>query len=165
MDVAAAAGYLDVVKWLHANCTVLCTSRAMEDAAQHGYLGVVQWLHANRTEGCTTDAMNWAAGSNRLDVLQWLHANRTERCTSTAYTLAAHKGHADALIFLYSHYGSVAFPYCVFSDPIKLIKRMEVALWVFVNDPQNGVHIPSMRANPYTTALLNRILRRFEWTP
>lgn len=48
---------LDVIKWLHENCTERCTSRAMDNVAVCGHLEVVKWLHENRVKGCSWNAM------------------------------------------------------------------------------------------------------------
>lgn len=50
----------------------------MDLAAANGYLNIVKWLHENRTEGCTVFAMNHAACCGYLDIVKWLHENRTE---------------------------------------------------------------------------------------
>ncbi|CAN0063652.1 unnamed protein product [Choristocarpus tenellus] len=76
MDSAAAAGHLDVVKWLHKHRTEGATKAAMDWAAAKGHLQVVTWLHHNRKEGCTVSAMNWAAEGGHLHVVKWLHENR-----------------------------------------------------------------------------------------
>ncbi|CAN0442462.1 unnamed protein product, partial [Discosporangium mesarthrocarpum] len=42
MDMAAANGHLDVVKWLHKHRpSVGCTTNAMDSAAERGHLEVV----------------------------------------------------------------------------------------------------------------------------
>ena len=56
MDRAAKNGHLEVIKWLHHNCTECCTESAMNNAAENGHLNIMKWLHENRTEGYT----HWA---------------------------------------------------------------------------------------------------------
>ena len=84
MDLAATNGYLEIVKWLHANKKEGCTTDAMDWAADNNHLEIVKWLHLNRHEGCTTYAMDYAAANNHLEMVKWLHENRKEGCTTTA---------------------------------------------------------------------------------
>lgn len=84
MTLAASNGQLKVVKWLHGNRTVGCSSYAMDRAAGNGHLEVVRWLHENRSEGCTTKAMTDAALDGHFDIVLFLHANRSEGCTPGA---------------------------------------------------------------------------------
>ncbi|EGZ19424.1 hypothetical protein PHYSODRAFT_558163 [Phytophthora sojae] len=129
MDIAAANGHLDVVKWLHAYRSEGCTAAAMDKAAG-GHLKVVQWLHSHRSEGCTAEAMNlaaanghlgvvkwllehrdeWssavmdtAAANGHLEVVMWLHANRSEGCTTKAMDEATANGHLDVVRWLHSN--------------------------------------------------------------
>ncbi|KAG1710045.1 hypothetical protein DVH05_017053 [Phytophthora capsici] len=103
MDTAAANGHLEVVQWLHANCSEGCTTAAMDFAAESGYLETVKWLHGNRGEGCTTKAMDRAAVNGRLEVVKWLHANRSEGCTTNAMNGAAENGHLHVIKWLHEH--------------------------------------------------------------
>jgi hypothetical protein len=50
-----------------------CTGWAMNLAAANGHLEVVKWLHANRREGCMMDAMEYAARNGHLEVVKFLH--------------------------------------------------------------------------------------------
>ncbi|KAG1685609.1 hypothetical protein DVH05_007907 [Phytophthora capsici] len=103
MDAAAANGHLDVVQWLHANCSQGCTTSAMDLAAYNGYLETVKWLHANRKEGCTTDAMDGAAASGHLHVVKWLHEHTDGGCTTDAMDNAASGGHFELLKWLHEN--------------------------------------------------------------
>ncbi|KAI9981211.1 hypothetical protein PInf_008954 [Phytophthora infestans] len=100
MDVAAAHGHLDVVRWLHANRTEGCTKAAMDLAATNGHLDTVKWLHTHRSEGCTFEAMDGAASGGHLDVAKWLHQNRTEGYSRAAMDNAASGGHLEVLKWL-----------------------------------------------------------------
>ncbi|CAN0433508.1 unnamed protein product, partial [Ectocarpus fasciculatus] len=55
-----------------------CTRFAMNGAAAAGNMEVVKWLHDNRTEGCTEKAMDGAAANGHLEMVEWLHNNRQE---------------------------------------------------------------------------------------
>ncbi|KAL3667621.1 hypothetical protein V7S43_007175 [Phytophthora oleae] len=103
MNVAAAHGHLDVVQWLHANCSQGCTTAAMDRAAQNGHLETVKWLHFNRKEGCTIDAMNGAAIGGHLHVIKWLHEHTSEGCTTDAMDFAAVGGHFELLKWLHEN--------------------------------------------------------------
>ncbi|KAL7746687.1 hypothetical protein RI367_007966 [Sorochytrium milnesiophthora] len=52
MDTAAAYGNLDLVRWLHQNRTEGCTAEAMREAARAGYLSIVKFLHAHGYPTC-----------------------------------------------------------------------------------------------------------------
>lgn len=103
MDDAATNGHLEIVKFLHDNRTEGCTTAAMDGAAKNGRLDVIEWLHEHRREGCTDFAMNLAAENNHRHVVQWLHENRTEGCTDWALTGAATGGHLEMLKWLQEH--------------------------------------------------------------
>jgi hypothetical protein len=132
MDLAAAAGRLSIVKWLHANRKEGCTKAAMDRAAENGHLEVVKFLHNNRSEGCTTRAIDRSArncfleglgGSasadaafatprdeKRFEVIKFLFANRSEGCTPAAMTDAAANGNLVLLKWLHAKPGSRCTP-------------------------------------------------------
>ncbi|KAF0689278.1 Aste57867_19257 [Aphanomyces stellatus] len=75
MDAAAAAGRLDILRWLHEHrgSSIGWTTAAMDHAATNGRLSIVIFLHTHRHEGCTCAAINGAAAANgHLDMLQYL---------------------------------------------------------------------------------------------
>ncbi len=47
----------------------------MNLAAANGHIEVVKWLHENRKEGCTEHAMKWAAQNGHFEVVKFLHKN------------------------------------------------------------------------------------------
>ena len=61
IDIAAARGHLDMVKYLHDHNIGTCTVNAIDIAALNGHTDVVKFLYENRTEGCTTIAIDLAA--------------------------------------------------------------------------------------------------------
>ncbi|EGZ06795.1 hypothetical protein PHYSODRAFT_529565, partial [Phytophthora sojae] len=102
-----------LVKFLHANRSEGCTTRAMDSGAGNGHLEVVQWLHETRSEGCTVDAMDsaaarkWsketmdaAASHGHLEVVKFLHNHRRGGCTRSAMTKAAQTNHLDVIKWL-----------------------------------------------------------------
>lgn len=105
MDVAAAAGHLHIVQWLHENQNdtigKICSNIAMDAAARNGHLEVVKWLHENRNEGCTKLAMDHAAENGYLDVVKFLHENRNEGCTKHAMFGSVRKGHFEMVKWLH----------------------------------------------------------------
>lgn len=125
IDLAARAGILPLVKYLHAITTHFdgssggskkrkrgetmrgigptCSAHAMENAAAMGHLAVVEWLHHNREEGCSPDAMDLAACSGHLKMVQWLHFNRDGGCTVDAMDDAARCGHLDIVKWLHEN--------------------------------------------------------------
>ena len=70
IDLAAAYGYLEVVKYLH-RIGAKYTIFAMKEAARNGHLNVVKYLDSIGAE-YTTNAMNWAAKYGHLDVVEYL---------------------------------------------------------------------------------------------
>ncbi|KAG9405140.1 hypothetical protein AC1031_004249 [Aphanomyces cochlioides] len=102
MDLAAKAGHLNIVKFLHLHRKEGCTTKAMDGAAKYGHLEVLKWLHANRTEGCTTLAMDNAGLNGHLEVVQWLHHNG-HGCTEQAMQSAIRFGHLPVVQWLHIH--------------------------------------------------------------
>ena len=60
IDVAAAHGHLEIVKWLHEHSVEGYTTNAMDLAASNGYLEIVKWLHEHRIIGCIYRAIDSA---------------------------------------------------------------------------------------------------------
>ncbi|GAB9471377.1 hypothetical protein Gpo141_00008592 [Globisporangium polare] len=85
IDVAAANGHLEVVKYLHENYSHECSHRAMSDAAANGHLDVVEFLHENRTEGCAPDTLDCAARKNHLEVVKFLREVYSLECSASAF--------------------------------------------------------------------------------
>lgn len=78
MDVAAANGYLDIVKFLHEHGKEGCTFRAMDGAALCRHFDVVQFLQENRNEGCSEEAIKNAIVSKDEIMVRYLYENRPE---------------------------------------------------------------------------------------
>ncbi|KAF1327771.1 Ankyrin-like protein, partial [Globisporangium splendens] len=102
MHIAALGGNFGAVQILNARPDPR-TTRAMDAAAQNGHLEVVRFLHETRREACTAFAMDRAACNGFLDVVQFLHENRTEGCTKDALNGAARYGYLDVVKFLVEH--------------------------------------------------------------
>ncbi len=92
VDDAAKYNQLNIIKYCH-DKNKLFTTNEMNIAAANGHLEVIKWLHENRMEGCTTCAMDRAAENGHLDVVKWLHENRNEGCTTDAMDYAASNGY------------------------------------------------------------------------
>ncbi|RLN95145.1 hypothetical protein BBJ28_00022003 [Nothophytophthora sp. Chile5] len=104
MSSAAAAGHLDVVKWLHEELGTNSVDDGYVNAAMGGHLEVLKYLHEKHLRnGSKQSPMDVAAKSGFLDVVQWLHENRSEECTSAAMHHAAVNGHMDVVKWLHSH--------------------------------------------------------------
>jgi len=117
MNLAARAGHLHFMQWLHAlpgaenGMTVGCTTAAMDGAAATGHMNIILWLHVNRHEGCTAAAMEDAAARGDIDVVRWLHDNRWEFSadnpaaifTVSAMDLAAAQGHLHMVEWLHAN--------------------------------------------------------------
>ncbi|ETI46277.1 hypothetical protein F443_09317 [Phytophthora nicotianae P1569] len=131
MDLAALNGHLEVVQWLDANRNEGCTTGAMDNAATSGELAVVKWLHEHRTEGCTLAAMNGAASNGFLIVVKWLHDNRSEGCSSAAMNGAAARGALDAVKWLHHHRSESCTPLAM--DEAARKGHLHVLRWLFEN--------------------------------
>jgi hypothetical protein len=102
LEWAAAAGHLKVVKYLYANSKELKSKRAVDWACRNGHLSVVKYLCKNGFR-CSTNAMDWACQNGHLRVVKFLHLNSVEGCTSNAMDWAAANGHIDILHFLHTN--------------------------------------------------------------
>lgn len=108
MQVAAARGYLHMIRWLHGYFPtrsfrhVKASANVMDFAAMYGRTNVVHFLHLHRTEGCTVKAMDAAATNGHLGVVMYLHAHRTEGCTTNAMDGAATNGHLGVVKYLHT---------------------------------------------------------------
>lgn len=100
MDIAAANGHLNVLKWLHKNRKDGCSKKAMLYAVDNDHFHVVRWLHQNRTEGCTRYAIDSAAMNGNLEMVKWLFENRTEGCSRLALLWAAQNGFTDIVNYI-----------------------------------------------------------------
>ncbi|KDO26351.1 hypothetical protein SPRG_08425 [Saprolegnia parasitica CBS 223.65] len=104
IDVAAAAGQLELLQYFHnEHPTLIGSFRALDRAAGHGHGSVVRFLHQFRSEGASVAAMDDAAGNGHLDVVRFLHAHRGEGCTTAAIDRAAAAGHLHVVQFLLRH--------------------------------------------------------------
>ncbi|KAL7746742.1 hypothetical protein RI367_007905 [Sorochytrium milnesiophthora] len=56
MDIAAAYGDLDMVRWFHTNRTEGCTAEATKRAAQRGNLPIFKFLHEHGYPMCKWDS-------------------------------------------------------------------------------------------------------------
>lgn len=72
MDVAAASGHLEVVKWLHTHRDEGCTHQALVNASHNGHGHVVKWLVRFQREGDILDAIEAAAQHGNAALVQWL---------------------------------------------------------------------------------------------
>ncbi|KAJ3290326.1 hypothetical protein HDU76_007407 [Blyttiomyces sp. JEL0837] len=102
MDTAAEFGLFEQVVYLQrVRPEVGCTKRAMDLAAASGYIDIVRFLHENRQEGCTTDAIDLAATKGHLEVVKFLHENRQEGWTTAAMDGAARNGFLNVVRYLF----------------------------------------------------------------
>ncbi|AGO83005.1 Ankyrin repeat domain containing protein [Pandoravirus dulcis] len=101
MDYAAGGGHLDVVRWLHENSPLGCTTEAMDMAAAGGHVEVLRWLHEHRTDGCTADAGSTSCGGN-VEAVQWLfdHLPQQFLYAKRVFRDAASHGHIGVLRWL-----------------------------------------------------------------
>ncbi|KAE9277217.1 hypothetical protein PR003_g28849 [Phytophthora rubi] len=124
LELAAAHGHLDAVKWLFKRgidsytlqktgkdstgyiekCWLYehCTAAALNRAAEHGHLEVVKWIHGARTDTCNRDCspMSKAVENGHLAIAQWLHTTKSEKCSVHTINTAAKNGHLQVLQWL-----------------------------------------------------------------
>ncbi|RLN83425.1 hypothetical protein BBJ28_00012906 [Nothophytophthora sp. Chile5] len=107
---AAMGGHLEVLKYLHEKHLRNGSKQSpMDMAAKGGFLDVVQWLHENRREGCTSAAMHHAAVNGHMDVVKWLHSHRREGCKKTTLVRAAGVGNLEMVQWLHDNRRDVFF--------------------------------------------------------
>lgn len=123
---AAAAGQLDVIKWLHSHEYNEISDRVACSAAKHGHQHVLEWLakfgvisayvfdqaakggHFELIKWLRKQGYRWgdsatgsAAGYGDLDILKWMRDNGCP-VASLAYKHAASNGKLEILKWLYS---------------------------------------------------------------
>ncbi|GMF22515.1 unnamed protein product [Phytophthora fragariaefolia] len=103
VNVAAAAGKIELISWLHFNGKGTWSKETMDEAANHGHVKVVKFLHKHRNEGCTKHAMVKAVRYNHLDVVKWLTANKRKTSTVKPMNLAAAHGHLEVVKWLHEN--------------------------------------------------------------
>ncbi|OWZ21361.1 hypothetical protein PHMEG_0004100 [Phytophthora megakarya] len=126
---AAANADLRIIQWLHEHFHDLFDCKVMDEAAGGGHLDVVRWLHQNRSEGCSCGAMDLAAKNGHLDVVQWLHDNRKEGCTAMALLDAAANGHLDVVKFLVVNERETTWTLNAFEEAV-LRGQLHVVKWL-----------------------------------
>ncbi|OQR95931.1 hypothetical protein THRCLA_07452 [Thraustotheca clavata] len=78
------------------------TPELMDLAAAHGKLDLVKFFHYKRKEGCTSAAMNLAAGFGHLDIVVFLNENRQEGCTDAALEKAMTRRNKGVVEYLFT---------------------------------------------------------------
>jgi hypothetical protein len=73
MEAAARHGHLSTLKWLHAR-QVIIHKGVCEVAAAGGYLEVLKWALDNGAECCLGKVCYHAADGGHLEVLKWAHS-------------------------------------------------------------------------------------------
>ena len=91
---AAAAGNLEIVKWLRHEGAPW-SNKVFNVASKRGYLEIMKWAKGN---GCPLNegACSAAASSGHLEVLKWLRENGCSWDSTTCHTAAA-GGHLEVL--------------------------------------------------------------------
>lgn len=75
MDHAAFMGHLEILKWMHENCSDInkyYTSKIMNAAAQRNQLEVVKWLYENKYDCDTTNILYWADLFDSEETVEWI---------------------------------------------------------------------------------------------
>lgn len=93
MDYAAAAGNLEMLKWIHYNIGSGCTEQALYAACGGNRLDIIEFLNDNHLlQGCTGCA---AMATKKLTIIQYLHAIRS----TTKNGCCCHNSKCCSLIF------------------------------------------------------------------
>jgi hypothetical protein len=100
MDAAAAAGHLEIVRFVHETNLGQCTSNAMREAAARGYLDIVQFLLENRTEGGEQLAIYEASARNHLRVVRFLCEEKGVVPQPGVLDIAIKNGNIETIQFL-----------------------------------------------------------------
>ncbi|GLE00589.1 hypothetical protein PINS_up009346 [Pythium insidiosum] len=100
INIAAAAGRLDIIQRLRACNPEPWPSRVLDTAATSGHLEVVKFLKPHFTEEDASNAMAMAAANGQLDVVQWLHEVGSPR-SSEAMLRAVQGRHVNVVEFLW----------------------------------------------------------------
>ncbi|CAN0502196.1 unnamed protein product, partial [Phaeothamnion confervicola] len=87
-DTAAANGHLSLLKLKDADAGLTFTVDAVDDAAAHGYVDVVKFLHARGLRGSPA-ALSRAAEGGHLTTVQLLFYSGGYTCTTAAIEWAA----------------------------------------------------------------------------
>ncbi|KAE8957411.1 hypothetical protein PR001_g31384 [Phytophthora rubi] len=75
----------------------------MINAASKGFLDIVKYLHANLGQAASTKIITIAAGAGHLSVVQYLLENHSERCMADPIAVAKANGHDVVVDFLFGH--------------------------------------------------------------
>lgn len=102
MQIAAEAGHLNIVQWLHSQ-GAFCSYAFMDTAATHGHLAIVQWLYAERSEGYADYSMTGAVANGHLHVVEWLHRYQAGRLDANVMHQAAFCGRLEIVKYVCKH--------------------------------------------------------------
>jgi hypothetical protein len=100
---------LDILKFLHYELGLGCSTLLMDTAAGRGRLDIITWLYDNKDSlgfeddelMCTSNAMDFAAKNGHLEVIQFLHEFQDAGCTYIAMDIAAENGHFEIVKWLF----------------------------------------------------------------
>lgn len=102
IDLAAAKGHYEVVKWLNENLDQGCSEDAIDSAAAGGHLNIIKYLW-DYGDGGAVFAMDNAAAAGHYDVVAWLHFFTNVEPTDLAMGEAAVNGHMKIVQFLHRY--------------------------------------------------------------
>ncbi|GAM20441.1 hypothetical protein SAMD00019534_036160 [Acytostelium subglobosum LB1] len=101
MDIAAGAGSLKIVRYLHENRNEGCSEYALSDAATQGHLDVVRYLQEKRGNKCNLEvALERAIIHGHLSIVEYLHRLTPNGCRHWMFKSAAEAGHHQVVKFL-----------------------------------------------------------------
>ncbi|EFA79361.1 hypothetical protein PPL_07779 [Heterostelium album PN500] len=84
MSLAAEAGNLELVQWIHQNTTYICMSSTVDAAATNGHQEVTLWLLKNRTDVWYSDkTLGIAVSKGDVNTMEWLLENTTHSLTKS----------------------------------------------------------------------------------
>ncbi|KAF0720840.1 hypothetical protein As57867_000035, partial [Aphanomyces stellatus] len=80
VNLAAAQGQLDIVKYLVGHKEVAFATPAIEAAVKHGHVDVVEYLHSRRPEMCVAKFMQMAHAANQSSIVEYFDSRRCTCC-------------------------------------------------------------------------------------
>ena len=173
IDIYAAIGNLEIIKWLHYNWNLDKYIKNLNDyAIEKKMFFFSDWMIKNNNKLTDADksiaspyAMDDAAKNGHLEVIIWLHENRTEGCTSNAMVYAAGNGHFEIVKWLFQNrlnecmesYGAIA--YATQNGHFEIVKWLLTSFRTILTKSEIDKHTK----NVIDRAALNNHLEIIKW--
>ncbi|EFA79228.1 hypothetical protein PPL_07646 [Heterostelium album PN500] len=162
LNIAAAKGRLDLVKWIYGRCGEQCFNSnndrefsALDFAAANGHFELVIWMNENiNFGGCSspsTNAIDYASKGGYLEIIQYLHNNRY-CCSEKAMDNAAKYNQFDTLKWLHLNRSEGCTTNAM--DSAAKSNHINIVKWLHENRSEgcttNAIDKPSLRSDGIT---------------